>query len=110
MAEVRWRRAECDGGGRGARWEATCKAWHASPWPVERRRVLRAWRGSSLVHAGRLDVLVAAGALFGFHPDGRHDGRRLRAPAGGAMTGACLGRHGGRRLGARAGRRPTGHI
>ena len=33
-----------------------CKAWHASPCPVERRRVLRAWRGSSLVHAGRLDV------------------------------------------------------
>ena len=56
MAEVRWRRAECDGGGRGARWEATCKAWHASPCPLERRRVLRAWRGSSLVHAGRLDV------------------------------------------------------
>ncbi len=89
--------AECDGGGRGARWEATCKAWHASLCPMERRRVLRAWRGSSLVHASRLDAhwspqvpclgSTPTGAMAGAGW-GRHDGRRLgspwRAPAWGA--------------------------
>ena len=117
VAEVTWRRTVCDGGGRGAMWEASRKAGHASPcgdmlplWghasPLPRRAatgtvVTRAWRGKQLgaCRRARRPALAAAVALFGRHPNGRHDGRMV-------IEIKTRSRR-GRRQGVRAGRPPT---
>ena len=104
MAEVTWRRTVCDGGGRGAMWEASRKAGHDSPLPRRAATgtvVTRAWRGKQLgaCRRARRPALAAAVALFGRHPNGRHDGRMV-------IEIKTRSRR-GRRQGVRAGRPPT---